>query len=106
MAQPGSGPSGNAQFAIAVLPGDGIGPEVMAPCLALLDGLGAQYGFELTFTSLDAGAGLYRRTGEALPVDVLNSADAADAILLGATIAQFTCRLAFFFSCCCFRSIG
>ncbi len=83
MAPPGR-LSDNAQFAIAVLPGDGIGPEVMAPCLALLDGLGAQFGFGLTFTSLDAGAELYRRTGEALPADVLNAAAGADAILLGA----------------------
>ena len=62
-----AGSTGNADFAIAVLPGDGIGPEVMAPCLELLDGLGTKYGYTLSFNTMDAGADLYSRTGNALP---------------------------------------
>ncbi len=74
----------NAHFSIAVLPGDGIGPEVMAPCLDLLTDLSAAFGFALSFGSLEAGADLYRRTGVALPPEVVDAAGAADAILLGA----------------------
>jgi len=73
------------QFQIAVFPGDGIGVEVMAPCLTLLEAVTARVGgFGLDFVSCDAGAELYRRTGEALPAAALQSAETADAILLGA----------------------
>jgi 3-isopropylmalate dehydrogenase len=73
------------EFQIAVLPGDGIGPEVMAPCLDLLQQAAAQAGgFRLDFQMRDMGADLYRRTGVALPDASLRAAEAADAILLGA----------------------
>jgi len=72
-------------FRIAVFPGDGIGHEVMEPCVALLktvaDSVG---GFALAFDTYQAGAGLYQRTGVALPDSALEAAAAADAILLGA----------------------
>lgn len=70
---------------IAVLPGDGIGGEVMPGCLELLDAVTAGAGtFRLTYEHLEAGAALYRRTGEAFPEDMFAAAAAADAILLGA----------------------
>ena len=73
------------QFQIAVFPGDGIGVEVMAPCVALLEAVAARVGgFGLHFVSCEAGADLYRRTGEALPAAALHRAETADAILLGA----------------------
>jgi 3-isopropylmalate dehydrogenase len=73
------------EFRIAVLPGDGIGREVMAPCLALLDIAVARVGgFSLTFDLHDAGAELYRRAGVAMPDTALQAAESADAILLGA----------------------
>ena len=73
------------QFQIAVFPGDGIGVEVMPPCLALLEAITERIGgFGLRFASFEAGAELYRRTGEALPAAALQGAEAADAILLGA----------------------
>ena len=72
-------------FQIAVFPGDGIGPEVMRPCLALLDAAAARTGgFSLVYTSFDAGADTYRRTGTALPPEAIRGAEAADAILLAA----------------------
>ena len=72
-------------FAIAVLPGDGIGPEVMTACLGLLERLTAEEtGFALEFETLEAGAECYRRSGEALPTRTLERAAGADAILLGA----------------------
>ena len=70
---------------IAVLPGDGIGTEIMPGCLALLAEVTASAAtFELEFEHLEAGAALYQRTGEAFPKDVFAAAEQADAILLGA----------------------
>ena len=72
-------------FNIAVLPGDGIGPEVMEPCLDLLRAVSERAGgFRLSFETYPAGAETYRDTGEALPEATLEAARAADAILLGA----------------------
>ena len=72
-------------FTIAVLPGDGIGPEVMAPCLEILN-LSARKtgGFSLELQELPAGAGAYLEAGAALPEETMARARAADAILLGA----------------------
>ena len=70
---------------IAVFPGDGIGPEVMTPCLELLDIVTREVGgFRLSYETIEAGAGLYARTGAALPDNALRRAERADAILLGA----------------------
>jgi hypothetical protein len=66
------------EFRIAVFPGDGIGREVMAPCLALLDTIAARIGgFRLRLQSYDAGAELYRDTGVGLPADALEAAEAS-----------------------------
>ncbi len=73
------------EFRIAVFPGDGIGREVMAPCLTLLDiAVARAGGFRLAFDVHEAGAELYRRTGVAMPDTALRAAESADAILLGA----------------------
>ena len=73
------------EFRIAVFPGDGIGHEVMPPCVELLEAIVARVGgFALDFTFFEAGAELFRRTGEALPPAAMQGAEAADAILLGA----------------------
>ncbi len=72
-------------FKIAVFPGDGIGREVMAPCLVLLNDVMAAAGdARLEFVEMEAGADLYHRTGDALPQETLDEAGRADAILLGA----------------------
>ena len=72
-------------FNILVLPGDGIGREVMTPCLELLERATAKTGgVRLQLIEHEAGADLYRRTGVALPDEVMSAARAADAILLGA----------------------
>jgi 3-isopropylmalate dehydrogenase len=70
---------------IAVLPGDGIGREVMAACLRVLDALAPSLeGVELAIETLEAGAELYRQSGEAFPEATFERAKQADAILLGA----------------------
>lgn len=72
-------------FRIALLPGDGIGPECMDATRLVLDRMVADIpGLNLTFTSHHAGAQLYRETGETLPAAVLEDCIAADAVLLSA----------------------
>jgi 3-isopropylmalate dehydrogenase len=73
------------RFRVAVLPGDGIGPEVIAPTLEALDAVrDAVGGFSLDYEHLEAGAALYALTGESLPAETLRRAGEADAVLLGA----------------------
>src|SRR3954451_20546924 len=75
----------NDSFHIAVLPGDGIGPEVMAPALAVLNKVGASTPrLKLRFTEAPAGAGHYRDTGTSLPESTVKLCEQADANLLGA----------------------
>ena len=77
--------SANDSFHIAVLPGDGIGPEVMAPALEVLNKVAAATpDLALRFTEAPAGAGHYRDTGTSLPESTVKLCEAADAILLGA----------------------
>jgi 3-isopropylmalate dehydrogenase len=72
-------------FEILVLPGDGIGHEVMAPCLTILDyACDRNSAPRLNYVKSNAGAEVYVATGNALPDDVIELARQADAILLGA----------------------
>jgi 3-isopropylmalate dehydrogenase len=77
--------SANDSIHIAVLPGDGIGHEVMAPCVALLEQVARKIGrLGFRFEEHQAGAMTYRDTGVALPDNVMAASEKADAILLGA----------------------
>ena len=79
----------NDSFHIAVIAGDGIGTEVMAPALELLRKLEASHsGLKFRFTEAPAGADHYRETGTALPEATLKLCEEADAILLGAPGAR------------------
>ncbi|MDH3452551.1 MAG: isocitrate/isopropylmalate family dehydrogenase [Gammaproteobacteria bacterium] len=72
-------------YRIAVMPGDGIGPEVTTPCLELLQAAAEiAGGFSLTYETLAAGAVCYQQTGDAFPAESLQQAASADAVLLGA----------------------
>jgi 3-isopropylmalate dehydrogenase len=75
----------NDSFHIAVIAGDGIGPEVMAPALDVLRKVAATTpGLGLRFTEAPAGAGHYRDCGVSLPEATVKLCEQADAILLGA----------------------
>jgi 3-isopropylmalate dehydrogenase len=77
--------SPNQRLHIAVLPGDGIGQEVMPACLRVLDEAARRTGgFALQWDEQQAGAFTYRDTGTALPAATMDTARRADAILLGA----------------------
>lgn len=69
---------------IAVLPGDGIGPEVMAHAIHLLSVIGEKRGHDFSFTEDLIGGIAIDRTGNPLPDETLSVCEDADAILLGA----------------------
>src|SRR5437870_5701223 len=76
--------SANNALHIAVLGGDGIGPEVMAPALEFLRRVEATSDLKFRFTEAPAGANHYRETGKSMPDSTIRLCEAADAILLGA----------------------
>ena len=72
-------------FDIAVLPGDGIGIEIMEACIRVLEVVQeVNGGFRLLLKMLDAGASYYQETGEDISQESFGKTRAADAILLGA----------------------
>ncbi|MDO9061388.1 MAG: isocitrate/isopropylmalate dehydrogenase family protein [Bradyrhizobium sp.] len=76
--------SANNALHIAVLGGDGIGPEVMAPALEVLRRIEATTDLKFRFTEAPAGANHSRETGKSMPESTIRLCDEADAILLGA----------------------
>ncbi|MFT4116418.1 isocitrate/isopropylmalate dehydrogenase family protein [Bradyrhizobium sp.] len=76
--------SANNAFHIAVLAGDGIGPEVMAPALEVLRKVEAKSDLRFRFTEAPAGANNYLATGKSMPESTVKLCEEADAILLGA----------------------
>ncbi len=79
-------PSRNTTFTIAVLPGDGIGTEIMPPTIALLETLAKRAGsFSFRFIERrDCGAAYFKESGEDCSKEAFEVARGADAILLGA----------------------
>lgn len=71
-------------FNLAVIGGDGIGPEVVAEGLKVLDVLSAKYGVTFNKKEYELGARLWHKTGETLPDATLKELAKADVILLGA----------------------
>ena len=71
-------------FNLAVIGGDGIGPEVVAEGLKVLDALSAKYDLTFNKKEYELGARLWHKTGETLPDATLNELAKADVILLGA----------------------
>ncbi|MGV1009384.1 MAG: 3-isopropylmalate dehydrogenase [Dermatophilaceae bacterium] len=69
---------------IAVIGGDGIGPEVIGQALTVLDAATSGTGLSVATTAYDLGANRWHRTGETLPDSVLAELRQHDAILLGA----------------------
>jgi len=71
-------------LSLAVIPGDGIGPEVTAEALRVLDVVAADAGVVLAKTVFRLGAERYLEDGEVLPADEFEAIKASDAILFGA----------------------
>ena len=74
----------STHYRLAVIPGDGIGTEVVAEGLKVLDATASRHGITFDRTEYDLGARRYNATGEVLPDSVLAELEGADAILLGA----------------------
>ena len=71
-------------YKIAVLPGDGTGPEVVREGIKVLDAAAAKFGFKLDYTTFDFGGDRYLATGEVLPDSAADDLREFDSIFLGA----------------------
>ena len=71
-------------YNIAVIPGDGTGPEVITEGIKVLETVAEKCGFRLNFTHYRLGGEHYKETGEILPDNVFESLAVSDAIYLGA----------------------
>lgn len=71
-------------YSISLIPGDGIGTEVVAEAMKVLESVAALADFEYITTEYDLGARRYNATGELLPESVIEELRTSDAILLGA----------------------
>ncbi|MGB7347518.1 MAG: 3-isopropylmalate dehydrogenase [Pirellulaceae bacterium] len=69
---------------IVLLPGDGIGPEIVQQARLVLDSIASLFGHEFAFTSHLIGGIAIDETGDPLPQPTIDACKAADAILLGA----------------------
>lgn len=73
----------DSNYRIAVLPGDGVGPEVITEAVKVLDALG----LDLNFVYCDVGSKAYAKTGTPFPEEAMEACEEADAALLG-TVGQ------------------
>lgn len=71
-------------YNIAIIPGDGTGPEVIAEGLKVLQTASGRFGFKLNLTNFDFGGERYLKTGEILPDGAIDELKQHDAIYLGA----------------------
>ncbi|MFA7159387.1 MAG: 3-isopropylmalate dehydrogenase [Kiritimatiellia bacterium] len=71
-------------YKIAVLPGDGTGPEVVREGVKVLESAAAKFGFKLDLHHYDLGGERYLKTGETCPASVIKELRGYDAIFLGA----------------------
>ncbi len=72
------------EFNITVLPGDGIGPEVIREAVKILKIVESKKNLKLNLTEAPVGGAGYEAAGHPLPEDTLKAAQSADAVLLGA----------------------
>ena len=71
-------------YSIALLPGDGTGPEVTREAVKVIDAAASKFGFALNYTPYDFGGERYLKTGETLPDSAIEEFRKHQAIYLGA----------------------
>ena len=71
-------------YKIAVIPGDGIGQEIVPTGIKVLNAAAERFGFQLQYEEFPYGAGYYKQTGSFMPEDALGELQAFDAIYFGA----------------------
>lgn len=69
---------------IAIIPGDGIGPEIVSAAKTVLDKISVRYGHQISYTEICAGGAAIDRYGDPLPEEELLKCKCADSVLLGA----------------------
>ena len=69
---------------IVALPGDGIGPEIVAEAIKVLEAAKVRFGLDIQVETLPVGGSAYDLCGKCLPQETLEKCKAADAVLLGA----------------------
>lgn len=74
----------NREYNVALLPGDGTGPEVLAEGIKVVQAACQKFGFTMKLTKYDLGGERYIKTGEVLPDSVVSELRQHDAIYLGA----------------------
>jgi 3-isopropylmalate dehydrogenase len=79
-----NGKKESGMYKIAVIGGDGTGPEVVREGLKVLDAVNSKYGIKMEYTDFDFGGERYLRTGEVLPESAVSDLRQFDAIFLGA----------------------
>ena len=72
------------KFTVALIPGDGIGPDIVKEAVRVLDAVALTYGHEVNYKHLIAGGEAIDQTGQPLPEETLKEASSSDAVLLGA----------------------
>ena len=72
------------KYRIAIVPGDGIGPEIVADASEVLKKVAAKYGHEFKFSEYAAGGAAIDKCGEPLPQETIDGCLASDSVLLGA----------------------
>ncbi|MDR1970560.1 MAG: 3-isopropylmalate dehydrogenase, partial [Treponema sp.] len=72
------------KYTIGVIPGDGIGPEVISRATEVLDAAGDRFGHVFNYVELEAGGCAIDSTGEPLPAETLAAAKDCGVVLLGA----------------------
>ncbi|MHC4242848.1 MAG: tartrate dehydrogenase [Planctomycetota bacterium] len=72
------------KYKIAIVPGDGIGPEIVPAGVKILGAAAEIFGFQLKYEEFPYGAGYYKKTGTFMPDDALQELKGFDAIYFGA----------------------
>ena len=72
------------KYNIALVPGDGIGPEIIADAKEVLEKLGEKFGHEFVFSEYDAGGCAIDKYGIPLPQETIDGCLASDSVMLGA----------------------
>ena len=71
-------------YKITLLRGDGIGPEIVAEALKVMDAAGERFGYKMAYTDALMGGCAIDVTGVPLPQETIDSCLSSDAVLLGA----------------------
>lgn len=73
-----------AEFNIALIPGDGIGPEIVAGAVTVLDAVSKKFGVKFNYDEVYMGGCAIDKYGEPLPKETVDKCLASDSVLLGA----------------------